>query len=310
MYTFRNKNFLNLCNKRKTIAVHDGSFHTDDVFAVAALTLVYGKCVRIVRTRNQKKIEKASVVVDVGGEYDASRERFDHHQIDGAGTRENGIPYAAFGLVWKKYGVDLCGSKEIADKIDSVLVQPIDAVDNGIDIAKPLFQGIHTYGIHSIISSFIPTWKENRNPDTQFFSAVAFAKKLLLREIQRTRDYLEAIEYVVSMYHASKQKSIIFVDKPIGRAQIISALMEFPEPVYVVYPDREGQKWSAVAMLREFGSFESRKSFPLAWAGARDEALQKITGVSDAQFCHNKRFLATAHSKEGALALAQKALTS
>jgi len=36
--------------------------------------------------------------------------------------------------------------------------------------------------------------------------------------------------------------------------------------------------------------------------------LAKVTGVPDATFCHNGRFLAVAKSKEGALKLAEIAL--
>lgn len=37
------------------------------------------------------------MVVDIGGVYDLETNHFDHHQIGGAGKRENGIPYAAIG---------------------------------------------------------------------------------------------------------------------------------------------------------------------------------------------------------------------
>jgi uncharacterized UPF0160 family protein len=40
----------------------------------------------------------------------------------------------------------------------------------------------------------------------------------------------------------------------------------------------------------------------------KDEELQKISGVSDATFCHRGLFLAGAKSKEGAIKLAEIAL--
>lgn len=301
---------FDLFKKKKTIVAHDGSFHTDDVFAVAALDFAHGGRVRVIRTRDMALIAGADIVVDVGGEYDEARDRFDHHQIGGAGIRKNGIPYASFGLVWKKYGSALAGSDSAMERLDTLLVQPIDAIDNGVDIAKPLFEGVYNYGIHSVVSSFLPTWKEDTDNDVQFLKAVSLAKMLLSREIKKTKDYLEAAEYMVSRYHDSEDKGIIVVDKPIGRTQIIAALMEFPEPVYVVYPDKEAQRWSVAGMLREFGSFDMRKPLPASWAGERDAALQRITGVPDAVFCHTKRFLVVARSKQGALALAQKAFTS
>src|SRR5437764_1161911 len=95
-----------------TIVAHNGNFHADDVFAVATVLLVLERSdfpawrqaiPKIIRTRDPKTIEKADFVVDVGGVYDAENNRFDHHQAGGAGTRANGIPYASFGLVWKKF---------------------------------------------------------------------------------------------------------------------------------------------------------------------------------------------------------------
>ena len=63
------------------IATHSGGFHTDDVFAVATLQLVHRvENVEIIRTRDEEELAKADIVVDVGGIYDVSSKRFDHHQ--------------------------------------------------------------------------------------------------------------------------------------------------------------------------------------------------------------------------------------
>src|SRR3989338_10758267 len=109
------------------IITHNGTFHADDVFSVAALTLYFysqNKEPKIIRTRDPETIKTGDIVLDVGSEYDAERNRFDHHQIGGAGKRANGVPYAAFGLAWKKYGEKLCGSAEVAKEVERVLVAP------------------------------------------------------------------------------------------------------------------------------------------------------------------------------------------
>ena len=46
---------------------------------------------------------------------------------------------------------------------------------------------------------------------------------------------------------------------------------------------------------------ESKRNFKKEWAGLRDEALQKASGIKTAHFCHKKLFLATAATKEDAL---------
>ena len=88
------------------IATHGGSFHTDDAGGIAAVLLIFNK--KVIRTRDPNKLALANILVDVGGEYDPSKDLFDHHQRGGAGARENGVPYASFGLVWKKYGSYIC----------------------------------------------------------------------------------------------------------------------------------------------------------------------------------------------------------
>ncbi len=300
---------LKFLSKKKTVAVHDGSFHTDDVFACAALSLAHGGHIAITRTRDMELIKKADIVVDVGGEYDEAKERFDHHQIGGAGARANGIPYASFGLVWKKYGPLVCGSHTAAEKIDLAIVAPIDGPDNGVATYAPVFSDVGVYSIHGVIGSFLPTWKElAADIDSQFLKAVKLASQLLAREIKKAKDNQEGERIVRESYAQAADKRIIIVPAPIGRVNIVSMLMQFSEPLFAVYPDREAKTWSVVGILKQFGSFEIRHDIPLAWAGLHDEELRKVTGIQDAIFCHTKRFLVVAKSQAGALALAKLAL--
>jgi uncharacterized UPF0160 family protein len=53
---------------------------------------------------------------------------------------------------------------------------------------------------------------------------------------------------------------------------------------------------------------ENRKLLPASWAGKKKLALAEVTGVKDAEFCHNKRFIAKAWSREGAVAMARLAV--
>ena len=80
------------------VVTHSGSFDPDDVLAVASLQLYLGvENVEIIRSRCMEVIEAADWVVDVGGFYDLSTNRFDHHQ-NGVPQRDNGVPYSALGL--------------------------------------------------------------------------------------------------------------------------------------------------------------------------------------------------------------------
>ncbi len=52
-----------------TIATHNGNFHADDVFSIAALKHIFPSFT-LIRTRDLALIAKADIVIDVGGEYD------------------------------------------------------------------------------------------------------------------------------------------------------------------------------------------------------------------------------------------------
>lgn len=298
---------MGLFSKKMTVATHDGRFHADDIFACATLSLLNDGNIKIVRTRDQKIIEAADFVVDVGGEHDALKQRFDHHQKGGAGERENAMPYSAFGLVWKTYGEKLCGSKEIADRIDMKFVQSFDAWDNGIDMFSPIPNTPLPYLIQYAFYAYWPTWQEDSSAfDERFERLVDFAVDLLKREIIVTRDYLLGEKKIAACYQASPDKRILILD---GRYPWEEVSLVYPEPLFVVGP-RADSKWKAEGILKKTGSFERRAYFPESWAGKRDEELVKVTGVADAVFCHNGRFLAVAETREGALALAQKALSA
>lgn len=63
--------------------------------------------------------------------YDIGLGEFDHHQ-ENKEIRENGIPYAAFGLLWKRFAETQFGfDPEIVKMVDEDFVQYIDQTDNG-----------------------------------------------------------------------------------------------------------------------------------------------------------------------------------
>ena len=302
-------NAINTKNSKRIIT-HSGNFHTDEVFACAVLSLVNDGNVEIVRSRDPEVWATGDYVVDVGGEYDVVRGRYDHHQQGGAGTRENGIPYSSIGIVWKEFGEALCGDAQSAQRIDEKLVQPVDMADNGVDSFNLTEQKVFPYLLHHVVTAFRPTWKEEENGtlsfDGGFARAVEIAKQVILREITLAKDQREGERIVADLYEKSEDKRIIVID---GQYPWEWILTQFPEPLYIVKPDHEnGGKWKVKTVRNSVDSFESRKLLPESWAGKRDQEFVEITGVADAFFCHNKRFIAGAGSKEGALALAKLAL--
>lgn len=293
-----------------TIVTHNGPYHCDDIFAVASICLLLGEedPVSILRTRDQEVIKNGDFVVDVGGYHSEDENVFDHHQDGGGGERENGIPYASFGLVWKRYGRDICGDEEIARVLDKKIVQFVDAEDNGVKTSKDLFEEVNLYSVHDLFLSFSPTWnEEDVDVDAVFKECVELAKKVLKREIKIAKDMKKAEEFVRACYDNSEDRRIVVLDRYYPWKGFVKDL---PECFFVVYPSFRGETWHAQSVPIENDAFRSKKPFPQSWAGKRDSELVQITGVEDAVFCHNKSFLAVAGSKEGAIALAKEVLSS
>ncbi|MEI6660343.1 MAG: MYG1 family protein [bacterium] len=295
---------MSIFKKKKILVTHSGTFHADDIFATAMLTIMLDGNVKVIRTRDESIMKTADFLYDEGGVYDPSKNRFDHHQSGGAGARENGIQYAACGLVWKTYGEKICGGAEIAKKIDERLVQAIDANDNGMSLFDVKGE-VGPYTLQDMFYSFRPSWKEPEEYDDAFMDLVDIAIGILDREIIRTRDMLEAESRVKADYENSTDKRIIILDQNYPWGEF---LMQFPEPIYAVY--LKAGLWRAEGVRKEKFSVDIRHNFPNAWGGLRDEELAKVTGVPDAVFCHRGLFLAVAKSKEGVLKLAETALNT
>ncbi|MEL0628625.1 MYG1 family protein [Psychromonas aquatilis] len=283
-----------------TIATHNGNFHADDVFSIAALKYIFPEF-NLVRTRNLEIINNADLVIDVGGEYDPEKGRFDHHQRGGAGQRENGIPYSSFGLIWQKYGLEICENDEnVAQSIDNGLVSTIDAIDCGH--VEGVSQGI---SLSQTISMFNPTWQEESNFDRCFDEAVEFASRVLARFIAAASGGINAKALVAEAIEKAQDPRVIVLDKYIPWKRTVHALSE--QALYMVYPSTTGQ-WRIQTVPVEPGSFEDRKSLPAPWAGLSDQALKDVTQLDDAMFCHNGLFIAGAESFESTMKMAAMAL--
>lgn len=288
----------------KKIVTHSGSFQADDIFAVAILLLELGEA-EVVRTRDSGQIVAADYVVDVGMIYDPDKNRFDHHQPGGAGERSNGIPYASCGLVWKKFGEKLAGGKEEADLIDTNLMQPLDAHDNGVSIADYRFKGVRTYSIVDFFYSFRVSLHESEEELYRIFmELVTVAKDLLVREIGKARIIILGEAKVRKAFEISTDKRILILSEDLPWRRVLSEKLEV---MFVVHPRNDG-RWGLRAVLDT--GYTPRLSLPMAWAGKTDQDLQEITGVSDAIFCHRGLFLAIAKTKEGAIKLAELAINA
>ena len=287
----------------KTIVTHSGAFHADDVFAVATLQLVFGvEEVTVVRSRDEGVMTAADIVVDVGGIYDVATQRFDHHQI-GAPVRANGIPYAAFGLVWQTYGEQVGGLLAVATALEKKIVLAVDADDNGITLTDVRDSDIPPFELAQVIRSFVPERGSDANIDEAFLEAVVFARGLLSRLIVKKTASLAMEAVVAANYAAAVDKRVLVFTESVAAG----ACIDYPDVMVVVMPDNPAinQNWLASTVRVAHDTFDARACFPEAWRGLRDAELVAASGIPDAVFCHKAGFMFVAGSKEGAMMAAE-----
>jgi uncharacterized UPF0160 family protein len=289
------------------VATHDGSFHADEIFALATLSLL-DDTIDIVRTRDRDALAAADLRVDVGFASEPATGDFDHHQKGGAGERPNGVRYASFGLVWREYGARVCdGDAEVAARVDQSLVQGVDANDTGQTISEPLVGDIRPMTVSGVVAAMNPAWDEELEPaeeDARFDEAVVLATRILERELAGAAAFARAQALVRAAIGRAEDPRLIELDRnmPWRDAVVTGA----PEALYVMYPKTDG--WGMQAVPRELGTFANRRDLPAAWAGLSGDDLVAVTGVPDAMFCHSARFYVSAGSRDGIERLARLAL--
>lgn len=298
---------LRLESPAMRVATHDGSFHADEVFAIAALGLL-GEPLEVVRTRDRDLLAGADLRVDVGFRYEPEAGDFDHHQREFDAVRENGVGYASFGLIWREFGVRVCdGDQEVADAIEESLVQSVDANDTGQQISQSLIEGVRPMTVNGVVGGFNSRWDEKLTSDEErerFDAAVALASGILAREIASAAAGRRAVRIVRDAIAAADDPRLVVLADNVPWKQVV--VTEAPDALYVIYPKRQGFGLETVPV--GLGTFENRRDLPAEWAGLENAELEQITGVGDALFCHAKRFLAVAKSREGIEQLAALAL--
>jgi len=130
------------------IGTHNGHFHADEALAVSMLKeLPTYRDAQLIRTRDPAVLAECHTVVDVGGEYEDDKKRYDHHQrgfevvFPGHTTK-----LSSAGLVYMHYGKDIITAVTglegadrdlLYEKIYTDFIEAFDANDNGINVLAP-----------------------------------------------------------------------------------------------------------------------------------------------------------------------------
>ena len=265
---------------------HGGKFHADDVFS-AALLLYLNPEIQIERG-NQVPETYEGIVFDIG------RGTYDHHQKDSR-VRENGVPYAAFGLLWEALGAEILG-EDLAAQFDESFVQPLDQNDNTGEKNE----------LATLIGNFNPTWDATGGTDEAFFQAVSVAGMILENKFQRYLGNERAdkrVEEVLQVHEADLKAGKIPTEheKILILPEFVPCQKHLSETkiAFVIFPSNRGG-YCIQPQKREY-SMNYKCSFPEEWLGLEKEELVKATGLESAGFCHKGGFLMTTGTLEDAV---------
>ena len=267
------------CKEFKHGSTHSSTFHADEVFTTAFMRRLNPD---FTYERNLEIPEDPSVLV-----YDKGRGKYDHHQADNE-IRENGIPYASFGKVYRdfsKYLIidDRLMTKDERDVIEQRLVQKIDAVDNGI--------GRNDYSaMVGLLNPINRDGKPEEKENEMFERAVAFASDVLDRFMEKSveigRQFGVFKENLANKANVRDGVLVLSEYLNIAEPNVRDILLENGIDL-VAYPsNRGGYNVQQVSVPLEEGGSVGKLPFPKEWLGKDgDELPEHIT------FCHAGNWL-------------------
>lgn len=278
-------------------ATHSGVFHADDVAASVLIRMAaYDHKVEFIRSRDPNELALADVIYDVGeGIYD--------HHGSSYGMDPCGIPFCgATRLWWAGLSEALIPNRYAQAWFYTHCLVPIALQDNGELIPKDFAHPL------SWVHQMNPSWDEeptfdNPEPfDAGFASAVSAAKPIMERLIAQARAVSRAQPLLDAL---PKDQEIVLIRA--GIPDWADYVKRNTRAKFVIYSSSD--TWMCQCVPEEFGDNNTKQvPFPSEWAGKRSTALEEVSGISGAVFCHKNAFLSGWTTREAAEDAARKVL--
>lgn len=319
----------------KVIGTHSGTFQADEAMGVWMLRQIIDyRNSKVIRSRDPEVLKDLDIVLDVGGVYDHSALRYDHHQRGYEEYFSEGrcTKLSASGLIYRHYGKEIIKTyyQDLAEeelewaygKIYDSLLEALDAIDTGVEPAESLAYKDGT-GLSQRVSRLNPRWNEKTedglepNVDERFEAASNLCGEdftaVMTKIVESDLPAREVVEKaVVDRFNVDASGEILSF--PEGGLPWRGHLYDMEkkhkletEIKFVLYPDQSGM-WRVQAVTVEGKAFENRLSLPEKWRGVRDEDLTSISGISGCKFCHAAGFIGGNDTFEGAKEMAKAAL--
>ncbi|ORY39577.1 putative GAMM1 protein [Rhizoclosmatium globosum] len=307
-----------------TIVTHSGTFHADETLAVFLLRQTSQfKDAPVTRTRDEAVINAGSVVVDVGGTYEPSKHRYDHHQrgFEETFDDKHSIKLSSAGLVYKHFGREVIANilgwnltdprlELVYQKTYDDFIEGFDGVDNGVSQYPADLRPKYRDGtsISSRVAKLNPWW--NQESSDAILLEVSLTGTEFTERVQYTAlAWLPARE-IVETGLANRHKV-----HPSGKIIAFDQFCPWKEHLHLLEQehsikdsDAPYTSFTLMTVPQSPESFVSRKALPDVWRGIRDQALSDLSGIPGCIFVHASGFIGGNSTREGALEMAVKAL--
>ena len=262
----------------KTLIVHSGVMHADDIMTAAILSYAYpGIEIKRMLDKDiteEMKEDSRTLICDIGKEYNPKKGLFDHH--NDCTLMADGVKHSAVGLILPYLPKEFRGKmpQELLEQIDM-----IEHVDNGA--THPLYDH-NEYNLATFANVMNPTWNSNANSDSRFMEAVTLFREhlvepmmegrysksdeLAMRSVYETRlaeseQALKDAEYLVTnAYNASKDRIVVLPQFAPWQSYLVDKDADF-----VIFPSNRGG-YNLQCVPPELGSFDKKVELP-DWHG-------------------------------------------
>lgn len=244
-----------------------GHFHADEALAISLLRLhpTY-RTSTLLRTRDPSLLETCHTVVDVGGEYDPSINRYDHHQRSFNTTFINRpTKLSSAGLIWLHFGKPIIAAESrlaedspevqiLWEKLYDSFIEAIDANDNGISLydtnqlsAAGVQKRFDDNGVNisALVGDLNPNWNDPKpaDPDAaqeaedaRFLEASRFIGDVFHRKLSfYLNSWLPARSIVHEAYANRKAHD------PKGRIMVFQQSLPWKDHLYTVEAEAQTQ---------------------------------------------------------------------
>nr|XP_006139170.1 UPF0160 protein MYG1, mitochondrial [Pelodiscus sinensis] len=215
-------------------------------------------------TREPQLLSQCDVVVDVGGEYDPRKHRYDHHQRSFAQSMHCLRPdkpwttkLSSAGLVYLHFGSQiLAGLLELQedDPVVQVLYDKVGRQDGAAPRARAAKAGLPLGKSHSLLRELL---------------SLPESRVSLPRQVDPSGEIL-----VFSQGGCPWKEHLFSLEEELGVEKPIK---------FVLYADQGGQ-WRVQCVPTGPHTFQNRLPLPEEWRGVRDEALSQLSGIPGCVF--------------------------